>query len=235
MTRAQCGSSDGGSRGEPCPGVGLWINRFAYGYCELPWMTGLSSTCRNTVSLPGLRRLRGAPIFALPVRMKRCEYPLVWSSTFSSTVHFVMHRSETTSSVWPWTRAWGRILTSGRGGPEIRPSACERTMERAGVSISFNNGQNPGRIHWGIGATRGVAARLWIFDRASWAATPPKRPATRIGERRYLGQLVTLWCFPDFDGQLEGHDAAFASTALPTSSRFTATITTTPTSTCCWQ
>ena len=78
-------------------------------------------------------------------------------------------------------------------------------------SISINNGQNPGRIHWEIGAIKGPARALWIFDRREWEARPPKLRARLIGERRYLGQVITLYRFPDSDGQLEGHDAAFAT------------------------
>jgi hypothetical protein len=32
-----------------------------------------------------------------------------------------------------------------------------------------------------------------------------------ISERHDLGQVMTLYRFPDSDGQLEGHDAAFAT------------------------
>jgi hypothetical protein len=98
------------------------------------------------------------------------------------------------------------------GGVVSDPDLCgPQVVDRKSYSLSINNGQNPGRIHWEIGATSGSAARLWIFDRANWDATPPKHPAIRIGARRYLGHLITLWRFPDTDGQLEGHDAAFAS------------------------
>jgi hypothetical protein len=83
--------------------------------------------------------------------------------------------------------------------------------DRRSYSISINNGQNPRRIHWEIGAIKGPACALWIFDRSNWDALPPKRPARLIGKRRYLGQVVTLYRFPNSDGQLEGHDAAFAT------------------------
>ena len=84
-------------------------------------------------------------------------------------------------------------------------------VNRQSYSISINNGQNPGHIHWEIGATQRAARQLWVFDRANWDTAPPKQPATRVSRRRYLGRLVTLWRFPDSDGQLEGHDAAFAT------------------------
>jgi hypothetical protein len=78
-------------------------------------------------------------------------------------------------------------------------------------SMSINNGQNPGRIHWEVGAIRGPARALWVFDKSNWAAPPAKRAARLIGKRRYLGHLVSLYRFPDSDGQLEGHDAALAA------------------------
>jgi hypothetical protein len=88
-------------------------------------------------------------------------------------------------------------------GPQI--------VDQHSYSMSINNGDNPGRVHWEVGAIRGPANALWVFDRSNWAALPPKHPARRIGERRYLGHAVTLYRFPDSDGQLEGHDAAFAT------------------------
>jgi hypothetical protein len=88
---------------------------------------------------------------------------------------------------------------------------CPQLTDRRSHSISINNGQNPGRIHWEIGAIKGPARALWIVDRSNWVARPPKRPARLIGNRRYLGQVVTLYRFPNSDGQLEGHDAAFAT------------------------
>lgn len=84
-------------------------------------------------------------------------------------------------------------------------------VDRRSYSVSINNGQNPGRIHWEFGATAGPATRLWVFDRANWDARPPKHPARVIGHPRYMGYRITLYRFPDNDGQLEGHDAAFAT------------------------
>jgi hypothetical protein len=96
-------------------------------------------------------------------------------------------------------------------GGAIRGLSGPQIVTHNSYSMSINNGQNPGRIHWEIGAIRGPATRLWVFDRPNWASLPPKAPVVRIAQPRYLGHLVTLWRFPDNDGQLEGHDAAFAS------------------------
>ncbi len=88
-------------------------------------------------------------------------------------------------------------------GPQI--------VNRGSYSVSINNGQNPGHIHWEFGAIKGSETRLWVFDRSNWDTLPPKHPAQLIGKRNLLGHLVTLYRFPDNDGQLEGHDAAFAT------------------------
>lgn len=77
-------------------------------------------------------------------------------------------------------------------------------------SVSINNGQNPGHIHWEFGAIKGPERQLWVFDTSDWDASPPKHPARRIGQHRSLGYLIALYRFPDNDGQLEGHDAAIA-------------------------
>lgn len=84
-------------------------------------------------------------------------------------------------------------------------------VDRSSYSVSINNGQNPGHIHWEFGAGRAPATRFWYFDRRNWDAPPPKHPPRRFAARRYLGHLITLYRFPDSDGQLEGHDAAFAT------------------------
>ena len=50
-----------------------------------------------------------------------------------------------------------------------------------------------------------------MFDRANWEALPPKHPAIRVSERDSAGHSISIWRFPENDGQLEGHDAAFAT------------------------
>jgi hypothetical protein len=84
-------------------------------------------------------------------------------------------------------------------------------VDRRSYSVSINNGQNPGHIHWEFGAIRGATQALWIFDRSNWDTNPPKHPAHAIATRSYLGHSVTIYRFPDADGQFEGHDAAFAT------------------------
>jgi hypothetical protein len=103
----------------------------------------------------------------------------------------------------PLVPAGGAINDPELYGPQI--------VDRESYSVSINNGQNPGHIHWEFGAIKGAATKLWVFDRTNWAASGSPPPARRIAVHRYLGRLVTLYRFPDNDGQLEGHDAAFAT------------------------
>ncbi len=88
-----------------------------------------------------------------------------------------------------------------------------QVIDRRSYSVSINNGQNAGRIHWEFGAIRGPATRLWAFDRKAWEAAPSTPPARRIGTRRYLGHVISIYRFPENGGQLGGHDAAFADEA----------------------
>jgi hypothetical protein len=90
----------------------------------------------------------------------------------------------------PLVPARGVVSNPELYGPQI--------VNRRSYSVSINNGQNPGRIHW-------------VFDRSNWAAPPSTHPAHLIGKRDYLGHVISLYRFPDQDGQLEGHDAAFAT------------------------
>lgn len=103
----------------------------------------------------------------------------------------------------PLVPAGGVVSDPELYGPQI--------VDRRSYSVSINNGQNPGRIHWEFGAIRGPQTRLWVFDRSNWPAPPSTPPARLLGTRDYLGHLISLYRFPDDDGQLEGHDAAFAT------------------------
>jgi hypothetical protein len=78
-------------------------------------------------------------------------------------------------------------------------------------TMSFNNGQVPGHIHWevGAGSLEGIATAE--FDESDWDAPSPKRPAVLIGGERCGGYLIAIYRFPLYDGQLEGHDVALAT------------------------
>jgi hypothetical protein len=105
----------------------------------------------------------------------------------------------------PVVPAGGVVHDHDLHGPQI--------VDRRSYSVSINNGQNPGHIHWEFGAIRGPATRLWVFDRKDWEATPSTPSARRIGTRRYLGHVISIYRFPENGGQLGGHDAAFAAEA----------------------
>jgi len=88
-------------------------------------------------------------------------------------------------------------------GPQI--------VNRDSYSVSINNGENPGHIHWEFGAIKGPETRLWVFDRRDWAGSPHPSPARLVRTAEYFGHRIRVYRFPDNDGQLEGHDAAFAT------------------------
>jgi hypothetical protein len=77
-------------------------------------------------------------------------------------------------------------------------------------TLSFNNGQVPGHIHWeaGAGTLAGIATAE--FDERDWDAPEPKQPTVLIGGDRCGPYLIRIYRFPDNDGQLEGHDVALA-------------------------
>lgn len=88
-------------------------------------------------------------------------------------------------------------------GPEV--------TARDVYTMSFNNGQVPGHIHWEVGAGTLEGVATAEFDERDWDAPAPKQPARLIGARRCAGLLVMLYRFPQSDGQLEGHDVALAT------------------------
>jgi hypothetical protein len=103
----------------------------------------------------------------------------------------------------PVVPAGGVVRDERLYGPQI--------VTAQSYSASINNGTNPAHIHWEFGAIAGAVSRLWVFDRANWDAIPPKHRAVLVSERDYSGYLISIWRFPNDDGQLEGHDAAFAT------------------------
>jgi hypothetical protein len=157
-----------------------------------------SAACAAGGSPEGCRRFVER---AVAVRSIRLSANVAWQVTASCTAAARVTRIEVICP--PVVPAGGVVNSPELYGPQI--------VTRRSYSVSINNGQNPGRIHWEFGAIKGPAARLWVFDRSNWDATPPKHPASVIGDRRYLGHLITLYRFPDNDGQLEGHDAAFST------------------------
>jgi hypothetical protein len=88
-----------------------------------------------------------------------------------------------------------------------------QVLTKDAYTLSFNNGQVPGHIHWEVGAgtLAGIAAAE--FDERDWDAPAPKQPVRLIGGERCDGLLIAIYRFPENDGQLEGHDVALASAA----------------------
>ena len=78
-------------------------------------------------------------------------------------------------------------------------------------TMSFNNGQVPGHIHWEVGAGTLAGVATAEFDERDWDAPAPKQPPRLIGGDRCAGYLVRIYRFPENDGQLEGHDVALAT------------------------
>ena len=80
-------------------------------------------------------------------------------------------------------------------------------------TMSFNNGQVPGHIHWEVGAGTLAGIATAEFDERDWDAPAPKQPPQLIGGDRCAGYLMRIYRFPENDGQLEGHDVALATAA----------------------
>ncbi len=78
-------------------------------------------------------------------------------------------------------------------------------------TLSFNNGQVPGHIHWeaGAGTLAGIATAE--FDERDWDAPAPKHAPVLTGGERCGADLIRIYRFPQSDGQLEGHDVALAT------------------------
>jgi hypothetical protein len=76
--------------------------------------------------------------------------------------------------------------------------------------LTFNNGDNPGHVHWIVGAGRGATVYHNLFDPHHWAVPGHTR---RLGDRRYGPWTITFNRFPPYPagGELGGHDLATAT------------------------
>jgi hypothetical protein len=83
-------------------------------------------------------------------------------------------------------------------------------------TMSFNNGQVPGHIHWEVGAGTLAGVATAEFDERDWDAPAPKQPPVLIGGQRCAPYLIRIYRFPENDGQLEGHDVALATAGAVT-------------------
>jgi hypothetical protein len=75
--------------------------------------------------------------------------------------------------------------------------------------LTFNNGANPGHIHWIVGAGLDDTVQNNLFDARKWDVPGHTR---RLGERRYGPWTITFYRFPPHPsgGALGGHDLALA-------------------------
>ncbi len=88
-----------------------------------------------------------------------------------------------------------------------------QVLTKDAYTMSFNNGQVPGHIHWEVGAGTLAGIATAEFDERDWDAPAPKQPPRVIGGERCAGYLIAIYRFPENDGQLEGHDVALATTS----------------------
>jgi hypothetical protein len=81
--------------------------------------------------------------------------------------------------------------------------------------LTFNNGDNPGHIHWIVGAGLDRTVQSNLFDPRRWAV--PGR-TVRLGERSYGPWTITFFRFPAYPsgGALGGHDLAVAKVGRTT-------------------
>jgi hypothetical protein len=78
--------------------------------------------------------------------------------------------------------------------------------------LTFNNGDNPGHIHWIVGAGLDDTVQSNLFDARTWDVPGRTR---LLGERRYGPWTITFYRFPPHPsgGALGGHDLALAKEA----------------------
>jgi hypothetical protein len=81
--------------------------------------------------------------------------------------------------------------------------------------LTFNNGDNPGHIHWIVGAGLDHTVQSNLFDPRRWDVPGRTR---RLGEPRYGPWTITFFRFPPFPsgGELGGHDLALAKVGRTT-------------------
>jgi hypothetical protein len=73
--------------------------------------------------------------------------------------------------------------------------------------LTFNNGENPGRVHWIVGAGRRETVQRNLFNPRIWDVPGRIR---RLGEHRYGPWTMAFYRFPPHPsgGPLGGHDLA---------------------------
>jgi hypothetical protein len=85
------------------------------------------------------------------------------------------------------------------------------SWNRAGdvYSLTFNNGENRGYIHWIVGAGRGTTVHRYMLNPRAWDVPGRIR---KLGERRYGPWTINFYRFPPHPsgGEFGGHVLALA-------------------------
>jgi hypothetical protein len=76
-------------------------------------------------------------------------------------------------------------------------------------SLTFNNGENRGYIHWIVGAGRGDTVHRYMLNPRMWVVPGRIR---QLGERRYGPWTISFYGFPPHPsgGEFGGHVLALA-------------------------
>ena len=155
-----------------------------------PWTGAALRRCMALVS-------RWAPVHSVPLTTQLA--PRV-----RSTCKEARRESRIPVVCPPLIPAGGVIADPGLYGFEGPPLS-----DKAGdfYLLTFNNGDNPGRIHWIVGAGRGESVQRNLFNSRVWEV--PGRIRRLAGER-YGPWRIAFYRFPPYPsgGPLGGHDLA---------------------------
>jgi hypothetical protein len=82
-------------------------------------------------------------------------------------------------------------------------------------SLTFNNGENRGYIHWIVGAGRGKTVHRYMLDPRMWVVPGRIR---ELGERRYGRWMISFYRFPPHPsgGEFGGHVLALSRVGVAT-------------------
>src|SRR5919108_4633654 len=157
-----------------------------------PWKGAALRRCMALVS-------RWAPVHSLPLTTRLA--PRV-----RSTCQQARRESGIPVVCPPLVPTGGVVADPGLYGFEGPPPS-----DKAGdfYLLTFNNGDNPGHIHWIVGAGLDHTVQTNLFDPRRWDVPGRTRP---LGERRYGPWTITFFRFPPYPsgGALGGHDLALA-------------------------
>ena len=163
-----------------------------------PWKGAALRRCMALVS-------RWAPVHSVPLTTQL-------ASRVRSTCEEARRGSRMPVVCPPLIPTGGVVAYPGLYGFEGPP-----VSDQAGdfYLLTFNNGDNPGHIHWIVGAGLGHTVQSNLFDSRRWEVPGRTR---RLGERRYGPWTITFFRFPPYPsgGELGGHDLALAKVGRTT-------------------